>query len=58
LLELKGLSVPESKGYLEYFVRSGLLRATVTPGTVAEFRCLSNGGVVGELAKLGARVTA
>lgn len=56
LTNLRGLSVPESKAYLEYFVRSGLLQTNVTEGKVAELRTLSGGGVVGELAKLGSRI--
>lgn len=56
LMELKGLSVAECKGYMEYFVRSGLLQTQITENALAEFRGLSGGGVVGELAKLGRRV--
>ncbi|KIV78307.1 hypothetical protein PV11_10036 [Exophiala sideris] len=56
LTDVNGLSVPESKAYLEYFVRSGLLQADITAGKVAELRSLSGGGVVGELAKLGSRI--
>ncbi|KAI1614486.1 mitochondrial ribosomal death-associated protein 3-domain-containing protein [Exophiala viscosa] len=56
LTEVNGLSVPESKAYLEYFVRSGLLQANITEGKIAELRGLSGGGVVGELAKLGSRI--
>ncbi|EXJ79190.1 hypothetical protein A1O3_08691 [Capronia epimyces CBS 606.96] len=55
LIDLKSLSVAESKGYMEYFVRSGLLRAKITESSLAELRGLSGGGVVGELAKLGRR---
>ncbi|KAL2427079.1 Small ribosomal subunit protein mS29 [Exophiala dermatitidis] len=56
LTDLKGLSVPESKGYMDYFVRSGLLKRNITESAIAEFRSLSGGGVVGELAKLGRRI--
>ncbi|KAJ9606196.1 hypothetical protein H2200_009157 [Cladophialophora chaetospira] len=58
LLDLKGLSRKESRGYLEYFARSGLLHQRVTDGFVGEMRGLSGGGVVGELARLGRRVVA
>ncbi len=58
LMDLKGLSREESKGYLEYFARSGLLHQRVTDGFVGEMRGLSGGGVVGELARLGRRVIA
>lgn len=55
LTELKGLSRGESKGLLEYFARSGILREQVTDGQVAEKWTLSGGGIVGELCKLGSR---
>lgn len=55
LTELKGLSRGESKGLLEYFARSGILREQVTDGQVAEKWSLSGGGIVGELCKLGSR---
>jgi small subunit ribosomal protein S29 len=55
LTELKGLSRGESKGLLEYFARSGILREQVTDGHVAEKWSLSGGGIVGELCKLGSR---
>lgn len=58
LMTLKGLSREESKGYLEYFAKSGLLHKRITEQFVGEMRGLSGGGVVGELAKLGRRVTA
>ncbi|KAJ9503495.1 hypothetical protein LTR99_002256 [Exophiala xenobiotica] len=56
LLDLNGLSVPESRGYLEYFANSGLLQTQLNEGKVAELRSLSAGGIVGELAKLGSRI--
>lgn len=58
LMDVKGLSVLESRGYLEYFARSGLLHKKITEGLVGEYRGLSAGGVVGELARLGRRVIA
>ena len=58
LLELKGLSRDESRGYLEYFAESGHLHKRITDGFVGEMRGLSGGGVVGELARLGRRVIA
>ncbi|KIW94454.1 uncharacterized protein Z519_04430 [Cladophialophora bantiana CBS 173.52] len=58
LLELRGLSKSESRAYLEYFAKSGLLHKRITEGLVSEMRGLSGGGVVGELAKLGRRVIA
>ncbi|KIW36706.1 uncharacterized protein PV06_11115 [Exophiala oligosperma] len=56
LVDLKGLTVPESKGYLEYFAKSGLLKAKLDDAKVAELRGFSAGGIVGELAKLGSRI--
>ncbi|OAP56003.1 hypothetical protein AYL99_10155 [Fonsecaea erecta] len=58
LLELKGLNKLESKGYLEYFAKSGLLHRRITEGLVSEMRGLSGGGIVGELARLSRRVIA
>lgn len=58
LMTLKGLSREESKGYLEYFAKSGLLHKRITEQFVGEMRGLSGGGVVGELARLGRRVIA
>jgi len=58
VLELKGLSIDESKGYLDYFAQSGLLRREINDKFVGEMRGLSGGGVIGELAKLGRRVIA
>ncbi|KIX97859.1 uncharacterized protein Z520_06637 [Fonsecaea multimorphosa CBS 102226] len=58
LLELKGLNRLESRGYLEYFAKSGLLHKRITDGLVSEMRGLSGGGVVGELARLSRRVIA
>lgn len=55
LTELKGLSRGESKGLLEYFARSGILREQLTDGQIAEKWSLSGGGIVGELCKLGSR---
>ena len=57
-MEVSGTTQPESKGLLEYFAQSGLFQQTVTEQVVARLRALSAGGVVGELAKLGKRVTA
>jgi small subunit ribosomal protein S29 len=58
LTDLTGLSREESRGYLEYFAKSGLLHQRVTDVFVSEMRGLSGGGVVGELARLGKRITA
>ncbi|KIW42483.1 uncharacterized protein PV06_06029 [Exophiala oligosperma] len=58
LVDLNGLSIPESKGYLEYFAKSGLLQARLDDAKIAELRSFSAGGIVGELAKYGSRVRA
>jgi small subunit ribosomal protein S29 len=57
LMELKGLSREESRGYLEYFAKSGIMHKRLTDGFVSEMRGLSGGGVVGELARLGKQLT-
>lgn len=58
ILDVNGTSKFESKGILEYFARSGLLQKPLSEQLVSDFRQLSGGGVIGELAKLGARVRA
>lgn len=54
--KLGGLSKPETKGLLEYYARSGILRERVSDTLVAEKWGLSGGGVVGELERMGKRV--
>lgn len=56
LVDLKGLSRPESKGLLEYFAKSGIFKEAVTDGAVSEKWSLSGGGIVGELCKLSGRL--
>ncbi|RVX72213.1 hypothetical protein B0A52_04417 [Exophiala mesophila] len=57
-MDVNGSTVSESKALLEYFARSGLLHRGVTDHVVNQLRALSSGGVMGELARLGRRVTA
>lgn len=56
LQTLNGLSRDETRGFMEYFARSGLLRESVNDEMVGEKWSLSAGGVVGELEKLGKRL--
>ncbi len=53
LMDLKGLSREESRGYLEYFARSGLLHKTVTDGFVGEMRGLEWWGRCGGVGAVG-----
>jgi len=53
---LHGLSRDESRGLLEYYARSGILKEGITEAIVGEKWSLSGGGVVGEMAKFGKRV--
>ncbi|EEQ91897.1 hypothetical protein RJZ56_006579 [Blastomyces dermatitidis] len=53
---LTGLGKKDSKGLLEYFALSGILREKVTEEFVSEKWTLSGMGIVGELEKLGKRV--
>ncbi|KAB8337126.1 hypothetical protein FH972_021430 [Carpinus fangiana] len=46
---LQGLSREEARTVLEYYAKSGMLRATVTEALVAEKWTVSGGGNVGEL---------
>ena len=56
LQTLGGLTREETRGYLEYFARSGLLRESVNEKWVGEKWSLSGGGIIGELEKLGRHV--
>lgn len=58
VVRLAGFSKDEARAVLEYYARSGMLRARVTDGLVGERWALSGGGVVGELerATVGAGV--
>lgn len=54
---LKGLERDvEARGLLEYFARSGVFREMVSERTVGEKWSLAGGGVIGELARFGARL--
>lgn len=52
---LKGVSKDEARALMEYWARSGLLRARVSEGFVGEKWALSGGGVVGELERATVR---
>lgn len=56
LLTLGGLTRDESRGFMEYFARSGLLREPVNEQWVSEKWTLAGGGIIGELEKLGRHV--
>lgn len=56
LQTLGGLTREETRGYMEYFARSGILREKIDDDSVSEKWALAAGGVVGELEKLGKRV--
>ncbi|KAJ5082163.1 hypothetical protein N7532_011206 [Penicillium argentinense] len=56
LQTLGGLTREETRGYLEYFARSGLLREPVNDHWVGEKWSMSGGGIIGELEKLGRHV--
>ncbi|KAJ5242538.1 uncharacterized protein N7469_000865 [Penicillium citrinum] len=56
LQTLGGLTRDETRGYLEYFARSGLLREPINEQWVGEKWSLSGGGIIGELEKLGRHV--
>lgn len=56
LQTLGGLSQEETRGYMEYFARSGIMRENLNDECISEKWTLSAGGVIGELEKLGKRV--
>ncbi|KAI5358589.1 Putative ribosomal protein S23/S29 [Septoria linicola] len=47
--KLEGLSKVEAKGVMEYYARSGMLRASVTDSLVSETWTLAGGGIIGQL---------
>ena len=47
--ELEGISKEETRGLMEYWARSGMLRAKVDEGLVGEKWTIAGGGVLGEL---------
>jgi small subunit ribosomal protein S29 len=53
---LGGLTRDETRGFMEYFARSGLLRERVTEEWVGEKWSLAGGGIIGEMEKLGRRL--
>ncbi|WEW60039.1 hypothetical protein PRK78_005523 [Emydomyces testavorans] len=56
LQNLGGLSKTETKGLLEYYALSGIMRERITENLVAEKWGLAGGGVIGELERMGKRV--
>jgi small subunit ribosomal protein S29 len=58
LQTLDGLTRDETRGFYEYFARSGLLREVINEQWVSEKWSLSGGGIIGELEKLGRRLRA
>lgn len=58
LQTLGGLTRDETRGFMEYFAQSGLLRENINERWVGEKWSLSGGGIIGELEKLGRHVSA
>ena len=52
---LSGLSKRETRGLLDYFVKSGLLKDAMSDVSISEKWTLSGAGNIGELCKVGAR---
>ncbi|RMD43963.1 hypothetical protein DV735_g1163, partial [Chaetothyriales sp. CBS 134920] len=55
ITQLHGLSKPETRGLLDYYLKSGLLREAVNDNLVSELWTLSGSGNVGDLCKLAVR---
>jgi len=51
IVELKGLSREETRGLMEYYAASGMLRHKIDEQFVTEKWTIAGGGVVGELEK-------
>ena len=49
--KVQGLSKVEARGVMEYYARSGMMRAAVTERLVSEKWSLAGNGIVGELEK-------
>lgn len=47
--KLEGLSKEEARGVMEYYAKSGMLRATVTNHLVSETWTLAGGGIIGQM---------
>jgi len=55
LMKVENLSRLEARTLLEYYARSGMLRANISDGFVTERWTLAGGGVVGELERASVR---
>ncbi|RMZ82998.1 hypothetical protein DV737_g1748, partial [Chaetothyriales sp. CBS 132003] len=55
ITRMHGLSKPETRGLLDYFAKSGLLRDAVSDNLVSELWALAGSGNVGDLCKLAVR---
>jgi small subunit ribosomal protein S29 len=56
--ELRGISKEETRGLLEFYARSGILRERISEAVVAEKWTLAGGGILGELNRFGKRMNA
>lgn len=53
--KLHGLSKEEARGVMEYYARSGIMRATLTDNLISERWTVAGGGIIGELEKATVR---
>ena len=56
--ELKGVSKDDTRGLLEYYALSGLMRERISEDVVGEKWSLAGGGIIGELHRFGKRIRA
>ena len=56
LQTLGGLTRDETRGYMEYVARNGVLREKLSEDAIGEKWTLASGGIIGELEKLSKRV--
>lgn len=56
LQTLGGLTRDETRGYMEYAARNGVLREKLSEDAIGEKWTLASGGIIGELEKLGKRI--
>lgn len=55
---LKGINKDDTRGLLEFYAQSGLMREQISEEVVGEKWTLAGGGVIGELQKFGKRIRA
>jgi small subunit ribosomal protein S29 len=53
---VEGINRPETRGIIDYYAKSGMLRATVTEALVNEQWAISGRGIIGEIERATLRM--